>query len=63
MNNRLIIIVLITFPIMLLGNHYWIGRSWLSSLAGTILFEFVILSSNYLFLKRRSKKAAEQNKG
>jgi|GEM_PF-4052544 len=61
MNKRLVVSALVTFPIMLLGNHYWVGRGWLSSFVGTIVFELMILPCNYHFLKWPSKKAIEQN--
>ncbi|HMV10962.1 MAG TPA: hypothetical protein PKL56_01830 [Cyclobacteriaceae bacterium] len=62
MEKRLIISALVTFPIILLANHYWFDRSWASSLFGAVGYELTTVPALYFFLRWWRKKAAEQNK-
>lgn len=52
----------VSFPVMLLGNHYLLDRSWWSSLFGAVVFEFLFIPSMYFFLRWWRKKAYEQHK-
>lgn len=61
MQRRLFQSAPLAFITMLLGYKYLLHRTWLSSLAGALVWIVVFLITMLLFIKWWTRKVAEQN--